>query len=46
MRIDAERMNRLAMDGYMVLQFTYSDIVDRPTFVLERISEGLVACAS
>ena len=44
MRIDAERMNRLTMDGYMVLQFTYSHIVDRPTYVLERVAEALAAC--
>ena len=29
MNIDAERVNRLTMDGYLVLQFTYDTVVDR-----------------
>ena len=41
MRSDAERMNRLVMDGYLVLQFTYTDIVERPAYVVERIVEAL-----
>jgi hypothetical protein len=44
MRIDAERMNRLAMDGYLVLQFTYSDVVERPAYVIDGIVEGLRLC--
>ncbi len=45
MRIDAERMNRLAMDGFLVLQFTYSDVVERPAYVVHGISEALIACS-
>ena len=46
MRSDAERMNSLAMDGYLVLQFTYSDVVERPGYVVERIVEALAAIAA
>jgi very-short-patch-repair endonuclease len=46
MRSDAERMNRLAMDGYLGLQFTYSDVVERPDYVVERIVEALAALAA
>ncbi len=44
MRIDAERMNRLTMDGFLVLQFTYSDVVERPAYVVDGIIEGLRLC--
>lgn len=44
LRADAERMNRLQMDGYLVLQFTYHDIVDRPDWVIASVVEGLSAC--
>ncbi|MEO8265821.1 MAG: DUF559 domain-containing protein [Ilumatobacteraceae bacterium] len=44
MRIDAERMNRLTMDGYLVLQFTYSDVVERPDYVVQGIVEALGLC--
>lgn len=44
MQIDAERMNRLTMDGYLVLQFTYSDVVERPDYVLRGIVEALSLC--
>jgi hypothetical protein len=46
MRLDAERMNRLAMDGYLVLQFTYSDVVERPDHVVSTIAEALVLCSN
>ena len=46
MRIDAERMNRLVMDGYVVLQFTYSDIVKRPDHVVSTIAEAQALCSS
>jgi hypothetical protein len=42
MNIDAERVNRLTMDGYLVLQFTYDTIVDRPDYVIRSILEALV----
>ena len=43
MRSDAERMNQLVLDGYLVLQFTYSDVVERPTYVVDRVVEALAA---
>lgn len=45
MRIDSERMNRLTMDGYLVLQFTYSHVVERPDYVVGSIVEALATCA-
>lgn len=45
MRIDAERMNRLTMDGSVVLQFTYSHVVERPDYVVQGIVEALRVCA-
>lgn len=45
MRIDAERANRLTMDGYLVLQFTYSHVVERPDYVVQCIVEALGLCA-
>jgi Protein of unknown function (DUF559) len=44
MQIDAERVNRLTMDGYFVLQFTYRTVVDRPEYVTQSIAEALVLC--
>jgi very-short-patch-repair endonuclease len=41
MQVDAERLNRLLLDGYLVLQFTYSDLVERPREVVHRIVEAL-----
>jgi len=38
---DAERMNRLVLDGFIVLQFTYTDVVERPEQVVQRIVEAL-----
>ncbi|MEY2522552.1 MAG: hypothetical protein QOJ66_1117 [Ilumatobacteraceae bacterium] len=45
MRIDSERVNRLTMDGYLVLQFTYSHVVERPDYVVGSIVEALATCA-
>lgn len=45
MRIDAERMNRLVMDGYLVQQFTYSDVIERPDYVVRCVLEALSLCA-
>jgi uncharacterized protein DUF559 len=42
MSIDAERVNRLTMDGYLVLQFTYDTVVDRPDYVVRSILVALV----
>lgn len=44
MRLDAERLNRLLMDGFLVLQFTYSDIVERPDHVIETVKQALNSC--
>jgi len=38
---DSVRLNRLQIDGYVVLQFTYWDIVDRPGDVVRHVSEAL-----
>jgi hypothetical protein len=45
MRIDAERVNRLTMDGYLVLQFTYDTVVNHPEYVINSILEGLTLAA-
>jgi very-short-patch-repair endonuclease len=45
MRIDAERMNRLTMDGYLVLQFTYHHVVESPDYVVLSVIEALATCA-
>jgi Protein of unknown function (DUF559) len=45
MNIDAERVNRLTMDGYFVLQFTYDTVVNRPDYVVESVVEALDLCA-
>jgi hypothetical protein len=42
MNIDAERVNRLTIDGYLVLQFTYDTVVNRPDYVVRSILEALV----
>ncbi|MEP7047438.1 MAG: hypothetical protein ABI949_12190 [Ilumatobacteraceae bacterium] len=44
MRIDAERMTRLVLDGFLPLQFTYSDVVDRPDYVVASILEAQATC--
>lgn len=41
MAIDSERLNRLQLDGYIVLQFTYSQVVDEPERVVREIAEAL-----
>ena len=38
---DAERSNRLQLDGYIVIQFTYSDVANRPTELLQVLREAL-----
>lgn len=42
MRIDSERMNRLQLDGFIVLQFTYSRVVDDPAGVIADTIEALM----
>jgi very-short-patch-repair endonuclease len=46
MSIDAERVNRLTMDGYLVLQFTYEAVIERPDYVIGTITEALELCSS
>lgn len=41
MRIDSDRMNRLQLDGFLVLQFTYSRVVDDPAGVIRETTEAL-----
>jgi Transcriptional regulator, AbiEi antitoxin/Protein of unknown function (DUF559) len=41
MQRDAERANRLILDGFVVLQFTYSDVAERPEVVVEQLCEAL-----
>lgn len=42
MRIDSERVNRLQLDGYLVLQFTYSRIVGDVAGVIAEVNEAMV----
>jgi hypothetical protein len=41
MQTDAERMNRLQLEGYMVVQFTYTDIAERPLQTIESLLKAL-----
>ena len=41
MQVDAERLNRLQMNGFVVLQFTYRHVTDDPIWVLASLREGL-----
>jgi very-short-patch-repair endonuclease len=41
MQTDTERMNRLQLAGYVVLQFTYLDVVEVATHVLPSINTAL-----
>jgi len=41
MRHDAERINRLQLDGFMVVQFTYSQVVQEPEHVVAQSLEAL-----
>jgi very-short-patch-repair endonuclease len=45
MAVDAERANRLVLDGFMPLQFTYSQIVEGADAVLADIREAFVLSA-
>lgn len=53
MGVDAERMNRLNLDGYRALQFTYLHVMQQPawtvsqvTAALARLSRGGLRCAA
>ena len=41
MQIDAERVNRLTLAGYLVLQFTYDHVVTTPDWVAEQVAAAL-----
>jgi very-short-patch-repair endonuclease len=41
MQNDAERMNRLTLDGHTVLQFTFTDVTERPDEVVALVTEAL-----
>lgn len=41
MQNDAQRMNRLILDGNRVLQFTYLDVVEAPGASIRLVDEGL-----
>ena len=39
MQVDAERLNRLQLDGYVVAQFTYADVMTRSPTMLATLDE-------
>jgi very-short-patch-repair endonuclease len=41
LHIDVQRINELTLRGYLVLQFTYPQVVDTPAWVLDQVREGL-----
>ena len=41
MQEDAERLNRLQLDGFLGMQFTYSDVVTRSPTMLADLTEAL-----
>jgi hypothetical protein len=41
MQTDAQRMNRLTLDGFTVLQFTYADVTTDPSGVVAVVTEAL-----
>jgi hypothetical protein len=41
MQADAERLNRLQLDGFLGMQFTYTDVVTRSTTMLATLTEAL-----
>ena len=43
MQVDAERMNRLILDGFVPIQLTYVDVVERPAASIEVVREALGA---
>jgi very-short-patch-repair endonuclease len=44
--IDAARVNRLLLDGWTVLQFTYRQVVDEPASVIATVVEALAQAAA
>ena len=43
MMVNAQRMNRLQLSGFVVLQFTYSEVVDAPELVIATVREALAS---
>jgi len=41
MQADAERLNRLQLDGFLAMQFTYHDVVTRAPMMLASLEEAL-----
>ena len=41
MQEDAERLNRLQLDGFLGMQFTYTDVVTRSQTMLANLTEAL-----
>lgn len=41
MQEDAERLNRLQLDGFLGMQFTYTDVVTRSLTMLADLTEAL-----
>jgi very-short-patch-repair endonuclease len=41
MRIDSDRLNRLQLNGYLVLQFTYGRLLDDPAGIVAEVLEAL-----
>ena len=44
MQRDTERMNRLQLEGFVVLQFTYHDVVERCAAVVAVVRAALAGC--
>ena len=41
MQNDSERLNRLQLDGFLGLQFTYTDVVTRSATMIADLREAL-----
>jgi|JI10StandDraft_1071094.scaffolds.fasta_scaffold37414_2 hypothetical protein len=42
MGVDAERVNALTMSGFLVMQFTYEQVVQRPEWVAGQVAKALL----
>lgn len=45
LQVDAERMNRLLLDGYLPLQLTYVDVVEHPARSIDLVRAALASVA-
>ena len=41
MQRDAERLNALVLDGFLPLQITYEDIVERPAHITSTVTRAI-----